>query len=529
MPLRYQDDSAYAGGMIRDVPSWELGKGELYDALNLLFDKPGVARQRSGPTAIFSGLQTAFCSAIGWAYSTDVATIEELHGITIGANMVTINKTGGAPTVIYAFGAGAQYLGRPTQHFGFCIFPYHATGDTRRFSHGVAGATTNLTFTNTAVANVVANGSEITLTGADVTTNVKVGQIVYFGNATNQFLGRVTAITAAKTFTVWPTPTFAAALVAGALKTGPVMDSFSVFTAIGGRCMTSFQNRLLAGNVHDWFANVPEPVFDRRINYSLLPTENWVDPGPLTTEGALFLANDFYPTRNFVQIPGADPIIGMEPSTDNELLVLTPTRPVLLRGNLITQLSTTATTVTFDIADLDTTGGCGSDFSIVRTPRGIMWAGTDGIFVYPGGGSRPVNVLEGRNATYWRDLARSPTFQIHGAAYLRGHYFLGGASPSGTPWALMLNLATREPTFTRLSNVDIFNAAQRPSLPAQVWAGRWWDNSGAAPNMTNGMILRLESMLDPYAAGSTRTDHDGAVIPFSLTSRATPPRCRPRT
>lgn len=521
MPLQVLEDGDYREGMVRDLPPWQLPNGQVYDALNMLFDRPGVARQRGGTTAIFSGAQTAYGAALGWVYSNDATTIEELYSLSLAGGSRWINQSTGAVVVMPGPGVTLGKLGRPVRHFGFVIFPYSVTfaGASPRFMTAFAGIQSNTSFINAVVSQVVAGSPTVTLTGADVTTNVKVGAICWFVDATHVYIGRVTAVTAAKTFTVWPVPTFTnAAIAVGNLNTNPDNSTLPAGgSGWGGTCAASFQNRLLMGNTFDMTSTVPYAVTDRRVYYSLLPTETFAVAGS-TAAGALFLSGDYVLDFNFFDIPGADPIIGMEPVTDNELLILTPTRPVVFRGNLVTQLSTTSQQVTFDISDLDTSAGCTEDFSIVRTPRGIMWAGTDGIFIYSSG-SKPINVLEGRVATYWRELARSATFAIHGAAYIRGHYLVTGAAPTGTPFALLLNLQSREPIFSRASQLDIFNSVARPSNPAQVWALRWWNQSGGAPSMTNGQVIRLESLLDAYVAGSTKTDSDGSTIPFSVTTR----------
>jgi hypothetical protein len=106
--------------------------------------------------------------------------------------------------------------------------------------------------------------------------------------------------------------------------------------------------------------------------------------------------------------------------------------------------------------------------------------------------------------TYWRSLTLGASFAVHGAAYVRGHYVLSGIS-GGTTFALCLNLSTGE--WSRFTNIDIFNGAARPSNQSQVFVQRWWDQTAAAPSMTNGQTVRLDAMFDPSppAVGWTRT------------------------
>jgi hypothetical protein len=56
-------------------------------------------------------------------------------------------------------------------------------------------------------------------------------------------------------------------------------------------------------------------------------------------------------------------------------------------------------------------------------------------------------------------------------------------------------------------------------LSAVVFAARWWDTSGGGPSMTNGQVVRVETMFDQYTAGATKTDADGTAVPISLTTR----------
>lgn len=515
MPLKYLDDGNYAEGVIKDIPSWLLPKGAVSDSSNMIFDRPGVARQRGGISALSAlGAQTAFATTLGFARSSDDAPLLELmaaNGKT--GHLYRINNATGAATDLgIPLGAAADTTyGRGVQHFGFVAFPGAGlgSGSTNR-TLLCAGAVSATTFTGTATATVAAGSKLITLSGADVTTNIKVGHVFFGQNGTNYYVGRVTAIVSATTFNVWPTPTVAFTISAGSCQSRPFT------TGINAACAASFQNRLLLGNVVD--NNTAQP-YDRRFIYSILPTETWTNTGLQLVQGAGFaypFPGSGYPDLNFIDMPGTDPFVGMEPISDNELLILAARRPVVFRGNLVTQLATTSQQVTFDISEMDKNAGCATDHAIQRTPRGIMWAGVDGVFVYTG--SDVVNVLEGRMATYWRTLARSSTFAIHGSAYLRGHYLVAGTS-AGTAFQLLINLASREYTFAPQTGIDIFGAVLNPATPSQVFALRWWDQAGAAPSFTNGQTNRIESALDAYITGSTKTDADGSVVSFSITTR----------
>jgi hypothetical protein len=520
--MRYLSDEGYSLGMIRDQPSWQLPAGATYDQLNMLNDVVGIARQRGGSTALVSGAQTAFATSLGFCVSQNAGlTIEELYGVSSAGAINLINKTTGATTALGAIGVSGSgvIVGRPVQHFGFVVFPWRDLGITARQAAVMAGVTVNQVFTNAVAAQVAANDPQVTLTGADVTTNVKVGTIVQVVDATHVYQGRVVSIDTTKKFTVWPPPNFTnAAVPIGGVTT------WLAYPALAGSCAASFQNRLLFGNTIDNSGATFTQVTDRRIYYSPLPTESTPDGNSptVTNTGAYFVSGtSSWPKLNFVDVPGTDPIVAMQPLADNELLILTSTHPVVFRGNLVTQLATTSPTITFDLSEVNQPAGCLSDLSVQRTARGIVWAGAGGVFAHNG---RSIVNLTGddktrRIASLWQSLASdAATFVIHGSAYVRDHYIVSGTS-GGTTFSLACNMQNLQ--WTRLSGVgtDNFFAVSRPTIPQQVFGLRWWDQSGAAPSMTNGQTLRLESMLAPYVAGATKTDADGTAVSMSLTTR----------
>lgn len=518
MPLRYIDDPGYELGMIRDAPSWRLPAGAVYDAQNVVFDKPGVARQRGGTTNLVSGAQTAFATSMGWAYSQDATPVEELYGVDgRTGTLYVINKTTGAATSLGSALGVAANVGRAVRHFGYTVFPSAATSFSIMPAVYVAGQTVTASFTSTSPVTVTAGTPTINLGGADTTTNMRVGARFGATTASLSYQGRIVSINSGTQFTVWPVPTQTVVAAAG-FSTSSAFGALSQGT---GRCATSFQNRLLFGNALDMNAAATSGQAlrnDRRVNYSVLPTETGIQGGTTTITGAAFILSDSWPVLNYFDVPGADPIVAMEPTGDNELLILTSTHPVLFRGNLVTQLATTNPTITFDISDINQPAGCLSEFSVQRTPRGIVWAGHGGIYAYNGG---QINDLtRGTISTYWRSLATGSAFAVHGSMYVRGHYVISGTS-GGSTFSLACDITAQTPHWTRLSGAgtDILYGLSRPTNPAQVYALRWWDQASAAPSMTNGQTIRAETMLDPYTPGSTRTDSDGAAVSVSVTTR----------
>lgn len=503
--------------MNRDTPSWLLKQGELYDALNIIFDRPGVARQRGPSTALSAlGAVSAFCTILGFCYSQDGTAIEELYGANGKDGIVTsINKTTGAflnltPGAITA----GSVLGRPVRHFGYVHFPHVVTATGLRKSLVLAGQVTGTAFTNGVVAQCTANNQQITLTGVDVTTNIRVGQLIHILNAvgaTRDHTCRVVSVDTTKLFTVWPMPPFTDA----AIGVGNLLGGVSgVLPA--GICAASFQNRLVFGNCNDMASVGQTLIADRRIYYSPLITETATFGGQ-TLSGTIFNNPAAWPALNFIDIPGADPIIAMEPVSDNELLILTSTHPVVFRGNLVTQAATTVPQVTFDISDINQPFGCLSDLSVHRTPRGIVWAGPNGIYAYTGGGHID-ELTKGKISTFWRSLVRGSSFAIHGATYVRGHYVISGTS-GGSTFALCCNMDTLAWSRFTGTGTDIFFGVARPTDASQVFVARWWDTTGAAPTHTNGQVIRIESFFDPYTAGTAKLDSDSTAVAFSITSR----------
>jgi hypothetical protein len=516
--------------MIRDTPSWQLPNGAVYDSLNMLYDKPGMARQRMGTKNLVVGSQTAFATSIGFAYSTDSTVIEELYGLDGKAGGLTsINKTTGAATALATVANSPALVGRAIRHFGFAGFPYAPTSVVPFGSVWVAGQTTSTTFVNTANATIAANNPQITLTGADVTTNVKVGAIVVGYDGTNLWIGRVVSIDTTKLFSVWPIPTINMTVPGANLGTGPTLTAaMGVSTGgsspYGGRCCTSFQGRVLFGGTNQFNGgNFISTRHDRRVMYSPLLTEFIALTG-LNQYGAHFIYENNWPALNFFDVPGSDAIVALEPISDGELLILTTRDIIIFQGNLVTQTATTSPTITFDIYPLGTTDGCLSDLSVHRTPVGIMWAGAEGVFAYwPPLRRNPAktgvrNLMEGKILTYWQTLVSGSNFAIHGSAYVRNHYIISGSS-GGSTFSLACNL--QNDTWTRLSGAgtDLFISAAQPSTPQNVFAARWWDQTGAAPSMTNGQTVRLDNMMNPYTANTANLDADNNTINIAITTR----------
>lgn len=520
MPLSYLDDAGYSAGMNRDTSSWLLPSGSTYDQLNVINDIPGVARQRGGTTALGS-TANAFVTSIGWAYSDDATPIEELYGANGKTGAVfSINKSTGAGTSLGTPFTANSTIGRPAHHFGFCVFP----GGPSVLAI-TCGQTTSTTFTSSGTTTITAANPQITLGGADTTTNIKVGAYVTGITAGTVYAGRVVSVDTSTKFSVWPVPTISLAPTAGSFTALPVAGGAA--NTNGGTCTTSFQNRLLLGNTFDMAANKSTSAVskaDRRVNYGVLPTETGINVTQVYSGAAGMLFAPGWPTLNYIEVPGSQPFVAMEPISDGELLILSRTEVIIFQGNLITELSTTSQSTTFDLFPLGVTEGCLSDLSVQRTPVGIMWAGSEGVYAYwPPLRKSPAktgirNLCEGKILKYWMSLVGYSDFTIHGAAYARDHYFISGLA-NGATWALACNLNGNQ--WTRLSGAgtDIFNGVRRPSTPGQTYAARFWTQSGTAPSMTNGQIVRVETMLDQYAAGTTKTDSDGSAVALSLSTR----------
>jgi hypothetical protein len=510
-------EEAGFSGMNRDISPWAMKPGMLWDANNFLFDRPGVARKRmpyNTPSAL--GSVAGFAAGpLGFAYSTDGAsTIEELYGYNARDGAVRrITQATGANASVYAPGLAVNTPGRSCRHFGFVVFPWALSSVTApRGAVFLAGATTTTTYASTTLGSVTSGNATVTLAGGS-TANLQVGAIVTITTVTQIYWGRVVSVPSATTFTCWPVPTFTDA----AVPIGGITGAPQILEAIGGTCCCSFQNRLLFGNT---WGNGPV-TFDRQVNYSFLPTET--STAGVTFSGALFVKTGSGSAFNSFSLPGADPIIGMEPINDGELLILTSGRPWILTGQLTSQTSTFAPGITADLSPIPIPANCLSDHSIQSTPIGVIWAGSEGIWVYGGRGNNtgsgrlPVDITLGKIHTYWRDLVVGTGFAIHGAVQVRGHYILTGISNSVT-FCLVYNFANGE--WSTFSNFDIFSGVVQPSNPAVAWALRWWDKNSAPPNFTGGQTVLPASMFARYTQGTNVNDPDGSAISMLATTRA---------
>lgn len=520
MPFRTVDDSNFTGGVNKELPSWSLPQGYLADASNMIFDIPGIARQRNGSTALSGPTTTAFSNGIGFCYFQDPASVttEELYGVNGKTGAIgVINKTTGANTNLSTPGFVGT-VGRPIRHFGHIIFPITPLTLTQRLQYYAAGSTVTTGYSNTTAQTMTAGNPTVTLTGGDVTTNMRVGSIFVMSNLGNQgYIGRVTSITSSTVFTVSPTPVFNQ----GTTGAGTATGTSTTTSGNGGTCGCSFQNRLLWGNTNDFVSALGNTVvLERRVYYSPLPTENTVVTiSAVNWSGNTWLLGSGWPSLNYFDVPGSDPIVALEPISDNELMILTSQGVVILRGTLATQTSTSAPGITFDLSPLNTQAGCLSDLSVVRTPHGIIWASAEGVMLYTGGGRSPIDLTEGKYHTAWRNLTRQGAFAVHGAFYARNHYVVNGIG-NGANWSLAFNMDNQ--TWAPLTGVgtDTFMGAVRPSDPSQVFVSRWWDISAAAPSQTGGHVIRVDSLFAPDVVGQTKTDSDGSVVAFSLTTRA---------
>lgn len=512
MPLKRIEEPGFTHGFERDTVSWMLPPATLWDAQNYLFDRPGVARMRSGSTNLVTGAQTAYCTSIGICRSDDsTSQVEELYGANgKDGKVYSISKTTGAATLIGTPFAANSTIGRPCNHFGFAVFP----GGFAR-SGIVCGQTNAVTFTSAGTTVITANNPQIALGGPDTTADVRVGMYVHAVTAATAYAGRIVSIDSGSLFSVWPVPTISLSPTAGAVTGTP---AFGAGNTNGGVCTTSFQNRLLFGNSFDMAANKATSAItqnDRYVNYGVLPTETGINVTQIYSGASGFLFAPSWPVFNFFPVPGSDPIKAMEPVDDNQLLIFTSTHPVLYRGNLVTQTDESQS-VTGEPIEVPGNAGCLSDLSVQRTRYGVMWAGPGGIYAW--NGSKPIDLTDKKINSFWRAKVRGSGFAVHGAAYVAGHYILSYAS-GGTTEALAVNLSNL--TWTRLTGTgtDNFLGVPRPTNPSQVFVARYWDQTGAAPSMTNGQVVRAETMFDPFVTGTTTTDADNQTIVTGATTR----------
>lgn len=544
-----QEENGLDFGLCLDEPSQLMPPGSVRWANDFLFDKPHMARKRGGTTAVFSGAQTAFGQYIGALYAdsqvlTGAGTLRRVYtSRAIGGSAIHYwNTSTGAATqlgTLTVAGVQSSPTGRPFQHGRFLIFPGQtgsAIVEGPAYVAGADGTGTNLTGAHAASATVTALSSTITIGGGDVTTSLKAGMIALFESANYSYIGAVVAIPSSTSIVVDPVPTVSFTPSSFSIMNFSFManltkNASNTFT--GGAVGCSWQQRILFADVS--FENTTTGRKERRSNriiYSVLPDEANSFSTTGGANGAIYLSPDGYPDLNYIDLPAQEKIVALIPTPAGDLLVFSQTAIYKLTGTLVTQTATSGGgQVTFDLKQVVRGMGALNERSIQITPRGIVFASTGGVYSYTG--SAIVNLMQDRVQSIWRSQGTAPT--IYGAAVIRDHYIVYPSllsslsapnAPSSSPAAaigLICNLNTLAWSTIgggsgQTSAVMMFDSIVSPADPSIVYGLRHWDETGGAPSMTNGQIVRLETIFQP--SSSTINDSDGNAVSAALQSRS---------
>lgn len=520
-------------GVNQDTASYLLPDGYCYSSRNMLYDKLGIARKRGGIQGL--GATTTYNGDHLGVMTTDEGAVRA-YSLGVSTNPFRyVNLSTGVLTPIGGsnFGDLNPDGGRPFVHYGFMIWPCytrnHAAASVAVASAaGTTGALTPRTFTTPATVVLTLGDKQVPCAAADnPLTLMEVGQIIviYYNAGATAYIGRVTRLVSTTAFEVYPTPTVSA--VASSVST---FNGFTVFNGgtsgtqgayIGGLVGMSFQGRILLGNTtrNDASGAGRLEIFPRRCNFTSTLLEQDAS-GFGKYQGAVWLSRDGFPNSNYFDIPGNDPITAMSPTGFGDAVIFSAYRTFRLTGNLSTQYGTEQS-VTWQVREIPNSVGCISERSMMRTPRGVIFAHDSGIYTTDGSSMQPL--LYGKLQKAWRDLVGGTGFKIYGCALVRGnHYYICGTSNS-TLWGWLVNLDTLAWGFiggkTSVPASWLINSAvQDPSDPSRTLGLKWWDEGGAPVSMTGGQLVYLDTMFDPST--SNYSDSDGSLTGYDYQSRS---------
>lgn len=523
-------------GMNQDEASYLLAEGYAYSTRNMLFDKLGISRKRGGISGV--GATTTYNGDQLGALVDDTGLIA-FYSRGVSGNILTyVNTATGALVNLGGSNFGDLILnggGRPFQHYGTLIYPCFNSNPAAAAvaPWAVAGAKGALAHAFTAPASIAitAGDKRIVCAAADSpTTTMEVGNMISITGPTNTYVGRVTRLVSTTAFEVYPTPSISQPVatntvaVANYAMSPSTASNINGYSIVGGKVGMSYQGRVCLGNVNV----VPYPsanrleLYPRRFIFSSTLIEgNTVAAASAVFQGAVWLTTDGYPVYNYFDIPVQEAITAMTPTGFGDALIFSAFRTFRMTGNLSTQFGLQQS-ITWTVREIPNSVGCITERSLQRTPHGVVFAHDSGIYATDGTSMQPLMHLKMQN--YWNGLQRPGfNFAIYGSALVRGnHYYICGTS-NGLPWALMLNLDTLAwGPFTGKAAAPasflINSAAQDPGNAARTWALKWWDESGAAPSMTGGQLLTLDTIFVP--SSGNRADSDGTVVSFE---HITPP------
>jgi hypothetical protein len=514
--------SKFDQGMIRDIASWELPEGGMYDAADVLCDFAGKVRKRGGTTSPAAGNSAATVENL---LSYRSGAIDGLTGVwgslgKSGLSIQSFNTSTGATTSVYTSGSVNTIACRPFQYLNLMVFPFQATGFTtndRNWTLFCGGGTTN-TVGNDIAGTVTAGDNRITgMTAAPLVAG-HLGCLIMAQAVGKVYIGRVIEVTSTTACRVEPTPTVGFTIGTVVIINQMLWSQNATDEQVTGRFGCSYQGRMVLGYTCRTGPSTSDLakglVYEsNRVAWSTLTTENptltW-SPAK-TPDGYLFLAGCPVTTFNFVDIPNLGGMTGLAAAGEGQLVVFGQGKTFRISGTLATE-TVLSPSFSFSVDQISANVGIDRpiatgdrpDRSIQYSSEGLIFASANGIYVYDGSQMRPL--LQGKNARYYQDRRRAGNI-IHGSFFSlpKNHYYL---SMSGSDGGLCINLDTL--ALTRFTNVDVFDAVPDPVDATKLWGARWWDTTGAAPTMTKGQLIGLESIWLPTSAN--KTDADGTAV-----------------
>jgi hypothetical protein len=523
----------FSEGMIRDIPSWESQEGACYDAADMLCDYVGKIRKRGGTTSPAAGNSAATVENLLSYRSNGVDGVTGLWGSSgkAGAVIYSINPATGAASAILSDGSATNVACRPFQHGNLMVFPHQALGTTTNDRNQLyfAGGGTGSPFVISA-ATVVANDNRVTAVVPTSFVAAHLGSIIeldnFGGTNTNYYAGRIVEITSSSSVRVEPVPNFGFTASSGSVNSVYNSAGFGAGNIFSGRYGVSFQNRIVLGYTlmaHGTLLSSLAKGLDvqpNRLIWTAGPTEAIPSLHGLQMDGqsvlfpGAFDGNSTTPLVNYLDIPPLGGMTGLAVVGEGQLLVFGPRTMYRISGQLTTEsvpnnsfsFSDDQISSNVGIPAKTTQGIDDPSKSIQYAQGGVLFAGTNGIYLYDGASMKPL--LQGRNARYYQDRLRAGDL-IYGSAYSlpKNHYYL---SMSGSDGGLMIDLDTN--AMTRMTNMQFFDAVPDPSNATKLWGERWWDRTGAAPTMTKGQLIQIDPIWAPTSAN--KNDGDGtAVLP----------------
>lgn len=531
----------FDGGMNQDTATFLIGEGECYRSYNMLYDRIGIARKRGGIPGV--GATTTYVGDNLGLLVKDDGT-EQLYARGGGGSpgISIVDQTTGVFSGALGVGSPIADGGRPFQHYGFLVYPNigDAIGTNGIFStaFGLAGASPSSSYTFATPASVAFTAGDKRITcaaGDNPPVNMAVGQIIHiqYGTAFQSwYVGRVTRLVSSTAFEVFPTPSVSSTAPIAVVSRGFTAPSQGVGVGqqepayVGSKFGMSFQGRIVLANLSIFDAGHFQraELNPRGVAFSTVLLEQPLSPTvsapPNQYSGATWHMNAGYPPLNQFNIPAQEAITSMSPTGFGDAVIFSAFRAFRLTGNLSTQYGTTQS-ITWAVREIPNSVGCMSERSLQRTPRGIVFAHDSGIYTTDGNSMHPL--MYKKMSDYWKGL-QGTLFKIYGSALIRGnHYYICGLRGDGTFWGLVCNLdslawGSLTGKLTAPSSWIINSAVQDYADTSRVWGLKWWDQSGGAPSMTGGQLLKLDQMFVPSA--SNRADSDGQQVSWDYDSRS---------